>query len=381
VFLRQASFLLIIILLATITSSALAQRARRGPRHLTISEVVPRGIITFGTGTSFMDTKVGGLSGITYDAGRDVYYALSDDRSSKDPARYYTIAINISEEGYLLDVTFLDVTFLRERQGEPFAERSLDPEGIELARPGQLFIASEGDASEFPPIDPYVNRFDLSGKQNLALPIAGRFLPDGKESYGVRFNRAFESLTSTPDMSSLYTATESGLIQDGPKPTLDHGSPARVLRFSQGLRYRQEAEYVYDVSPIPRAPIPLEKLAGNGLVELQALDNAGTFLAMERSFAVGAGNTVRLFETSTQGATDVSAYDSLPPKYEAMSKRLIADLRDLGYKPDNLEGMTFGPGTLPGGYRPLIIVSDNNFRTYQTTQFILLGVKLEAAAP
>ena len=62
-----------------------------------------------------------------------------------------------------------------------------------------------------------------------------------------------------------------------------------------------------------------------------------------------------------------------------MSKRQVADLELLGYKPDNLEGMTFGPGVLRGGYRPLIIVSDNNFRTYQTTQFILLGVKLDAA--
>jgi hypothetical protein len=367
------------MLLAMTATSTFAQRPKRAPLPLTISEVVPRGIVTFGTGTTFMNTTVGGLSGITYDAGRDVYYALSDDHSRRNPARYYTIDINISEEGQLVDVTFLDVTFLRAKNGERFAERTLDPEGIELARPGHLYIASEGDADDSPPINPFVNRFSLSGEQNLALPIADKFLPDGNETYGVRFNRAFESLTSTPDMRTLYSATENALIQDGPTPTVAHGSPSRVLQFNQSPRYGPGAEYVYHVSPIPAAPIPHAKLAGNGLVELQTLDNAGTFLAMERSFAVGAGNTIRLFETSKQGATDVSTYDSLAANYIPMSKRQVADLEDLGYRPDNLEGMTFGPGILPGGYRPLIIISDNNFRTYQTTQFILLGVKLETA--
>jgi hypothetical protein len=31
-------------------------------------------------GVQFTGTTVGGLSGITYDAGRDVYYVISDDR-------------------------------------------------------------------------------------------------------------------------------------------------------------------------------------------------------------------------------------------------------------------------------------------------------------
>src|SRR4051794_41896308 len=43
------------------------------------------------TGTTFKATTVGGLSSITYDAERGVYYALSADPSQFQPARFYTV--------------------------------------------------------------------------------------------------------------------------------------------------------------------------------------------------------------------------------------------------------------------------------------------------
>jgi 3-phytase/alkaline phosphatase D len=140
---------------------------------------------------------------------------------------------------------------------------------------------------------------------------------------------------------------------------------------------RPGPEFVYWVDPIPKAPILPGLFADNGLVELIALDNMGTFLAMERSFAVGVGNTVRLFETSTKDASEVSSIHALDgASYTPMSKEFLADLEDLGIVPDNVEGMTFGP-LLPDGRQSLILVSDNNFRSTQITQFILLAVELE----
>ena len=41
------------------------------------------------TGTTFQGTDVGGLSSITYDAGRGVFYAISDD-PRHSTARYYS---------------------------------------------------------------------------------------------------------------------------------------------------------------------------------------------------------------------------------------------------------------------------------------------------
>jgi hypothetical protein len=206
--------------------------------------------------------------------------------------------------------------------------------------------------------------------------VPDKFLPDGSQTVGVRRNLAFESLTANSDY--LYTATENALVQDGPAATLTNGSPSRLLEYDLAST-RPGREFAYFVSPIPAAPNPPGGFADNGLVELQPLDDSGTLLAMERSFAVGVGNTVRLFEVSTVGATDVSSYDVLPASFEPVSKRLVADFElDLGITPDNLEGMTFGP-TLPDGRILLIVVSDNNFNPTQITQFIALAVELAAA--
>ena len=43
----------------------------------------------------FKDTPVGGLSGLTYDRQKDLYYAVSDDRSDNAPARFYTLVKTI----------------------------------------------------------------------------------------------------------------------------------------------------------------------------------------------------------------------------------------------------------------------------------------------
>jgi hypothetical protein len=249
--------------------------------------------------------------------------------------------------------------------------------------PGQLYISTEGDEDTDPMTDPSVDRYNPAGKQNRVLPVPGKFLYSVDDGNHVRDNLAFESMTSTPNRRYLATATESALVNDGPIASLTNDSPARVLLFD--ARNKQPiSEFIYCVGPIPKTPVPAEEFADNGLSEMQALDNVGTFLAMERSFAVGVGNTVRLYETSIKGATDYSDvialnWDGCQASVDGvMSRDLVADFEDdLGVDPDNLEGMGFGP-RLPDGRYLLIVVSDNNFNSSQETQFIALAVTLEA---
>ena len=348
--------------------------------QMTVAAVEALGMVTYSTGFSYAGTEVGGLSGVAYDPARGVYYVISDAKGDEDgPSRFYTLDIDLGDgsldEG---DVTFTDVTFLRQRGQRLFPEGAADAESIVLPRPGQLFISTEGDMEADPEIDPFINRFNVTGRQNYALPIPEKFLAGGANS--VQDNLAFESLTALPDGRTLFAATESALEADGPASSLTESSPARVLELSLAPTGAGR-EFVYVVDPIPQPPDPPGSFADNGLVELQALDAHGTFLAMERSFAVGVGNTIKLFEISTEGATDVSGMDVLgdPGTYDPMSKRLVADLEaDLGIDPDNVEGMRFGP-TLPDGRRSLILVSDNNFNPAQTTQIIALAVTLEPA--
>lgn len=344
---------------------------------MTVTSVDLLGVHVIPDYTYFEGTRIGGLSGMTYDPITDVYYVISDDKSEEAPARYYTVSVNPDPVG----VTFEDVTFLR-YHGHLYPEGSIDLEGIEWFSKNKLFVSNERDDNNVPS----VLRLNPNARVDRSLDLPSYYLPayDGTDQVsGVHTNLAFESLTLTPDHRTLVTATESSLVQDGMYSTHEEGSNSRVLEFS-APGFQPVHEFVYPVGPIPKGD---ESDGGdNGLSEMVAIDNAGTFIAMERSYVGGYGNTIRLFETSTSGATDVSGWFTLEGEsYTPMSKDLIVDLEtDLGLVPgvsiDNMEGMAFGP-TLADGRKVLVLVSDDNFNAkYQNTIFIVLAVRLAPAS-
>ena len=343
------------------------------------------GEVVVPTGTTFDGTEIGGLSSITYDAGRGVYYTLSDDQGNRptgDPVRSYTVAIDLSD-GTLDagDVEFVATTQVFEDKKVPFAPGGLDPEGLALGREGFLFVSSEGNIFADPIIDPFIRRYNLNGRLTADLPIPDHYRPNGVD-HGVRFNLSFESLNVTPDGRNLITAGEGALFQDGPASTFTNGSLARILSYDLAKR-TPVGEYVYEVGPWAE---PSAIFGVNGIVEVLPIDNAGTMLVMERSFSVGGvlgggtGNVVVINEVSTQGATDVLAIDALydggaPIPLTPVTQRQIFAFDDLGIPIDNIEGMTFGPD-LPDGRHSLVIVSDNNFSPGQFTQFIVLALDI-----
>lgn len=382
-------FFFVLTLLLLLVTNAAAGTAAASARYkrLTLTDYELLGTVDIPTGTEFAGTEIGGLSSITFNAKRDVFLAISDDQGTIDPVRFYTLAIDMSDGSFgPEDVTFLDVTQILDENGQPYAPGSIDPEGLVLTRWGALYYSSEGFAGRTPPVDPFIKSMNRNGRQIRALTIPEKYLPDTGRTQGVRNNLAFESLNVLPNQRTLVTAVEGALVQDGPAANVDQESFARLLTYR--LRNgRPGSEFVYVVNPVAETPNPLDAFRVNGLVELLPLDNAGTMLAMERSFSVGAGNTVWLYEISLHGATDVShafslypdGLDQPPLDFVPVSKRLILDVEaDLGIEPDNLEGMAFGPA-LPDGRLPLILVSDNNFNAGQTTQFIALAVTLKPA--
>ncbi len=339
--------------------------------------------------TDFAGTTIGGLSGLTFDPATGTYLAVSDDRGAGDDGtpRFYEVAIDLADgrldEG---DVSVLGVTALTRADGSTLDALSPDPEGIALGPAGELFISSERDLDG----NPAVYRFDAAGVLQDQLPVDAKFLPDDAGTRGVRDNLGFESLTLTPDRTTLYTATESALVQDGRPSTVETGAAARIVEYDLTTG-ESVAEYVYEVDPIATPPMPEGAFADSGLVELLAVDNQGTLLALERSFSIGApdrGYTGQLFLVRTQGATDVEGTAALPTAIDAgeleinvdeiVSKELLLDLGDLGIAVDNVEGMAFGP-VLEDGRQSLIIVSDDNFSAFgpQATQFTALALDLE----
>ncbi|MGJ3252244.1 MAG: phytase [Elainellaceae cyanobacterium] len=344
------------------------------------------GEVTFPTGFEFEETTVGGLSGLAYDTANDIYYAIADDRSQFDPARFYTLSIDL-DDGTLDDgdITFTDVTTLLNEAGEPYAELSLDPEGIALTNDGTIYVSSEGDVNAL--LDPFINEFSLDGEQRDELPIPEKFLPTADGSSGIRNNLAFESLTITTDQRFLYTATENAIIQDGDAASLEDGSPVRIIQYDLETG-EPVKEFLYETDAIAAAPVPNDAFATNGLVELLALDNTGTLLALERSFSVGVGNSLKLYDVQTQLTTDLSNVDGVladegnpfgveagePFDVDAIAtKELLFDFSELGLTLDNGEALALGP-VLPDGRQSLIVASDNNFSDTQFTQFFAFAL-------
>jgi hypothetical protein len=367
--------LVIVFLAAALAAFALAAPGGAvDPRARTPElEVLGQAIVP--TGTTFAGTTVGGLSSITYDAGRGVFYSLSDDQSVFAPARFYTLGLDVAD-GRLDsgDVHFLGVTTLRAPDGQPYAPLSLDPEGLTLAKSGELIVTSEGIAARG--IAPWVRRYGLDGTLLGNLPVPGAFLPTST-THGVRQNLAFEAAAVAPNGRHLFVGMEGALAQDGPAASLTETSPARILRYNLASG-RLERQYVYVTDKIAEPPVPTTNFAVNGLVELLPF-NDQFMLSMERSFSVGApgtGNTIKLYTVAFPGADNVDGLDSIAallPTLRPAQKTLLLDLRTLGIPLDNVEGMTFGPD-LPDGRRSLVLLSDNNFAATQFTQFLLFAV-------
>ncbi|MDZ8049892.1 MAG: esterase-like activity of phytase family protein [Aulosira sp. ZfuVER01] len=345
---------------------------------VTVSGIKFIGQATLPKGLTFQKTPVGGLSGITYDAKNGLYYAISDDRSEKAPARFYTLKIDLSK-GSLKNggVVPVGVTTLLNENGEKFAPSSSDTEGIALTSNKTVFVSSEGDVRQL--INPFIQEFSLStGKVITTLPIPEKFLPDKNGQHGIRNNLAFESLTITPNEKKLFTATENALIQDGTEAQPNTSTPCRILQYNL-LNKQPEKEFLYQTEPIS----PFLNFTGkfaSGLPDLVALDNHGSFLTLERSFT-GLGFAIFLFQVSLEGADDIHHIDSLlsinSQKIKPVQKKLLLDLRTLEVLLDNIEGLTLGP-ILPDGQRSLILVSDNNFNSLQRTQILAFKLKIES---
>ncbi|MBK8175876.1 MAG: esterase-like activity of phytase family protein [Rhodospirillales bacterium] len=352
---------------ALVAATACVSTASAAPELEFIGEV------DFPTGYAFKGTTVGGLSGIDYDRRHKVFYAISDDRSQINPARFYKLKIDLSD-GMLDDgdVTFSDVTPMLDESGQPFAINTVDPESIRYDRArNALFWTSEGDANALLP--PFVREMKLDGTFVRELRTPQTYTPTADQSSGIRNNLAFESLTFSPQLDRVITATENALYQDGPAASFAEGTPSRILEFA----VRSGAplhEYVYVTDPVADAPDPATAFATNGLVDFVTLGER-RLLTMERSFTTDKGNVIKLFIVKLWPATDVRGFDSIEGHaVRPVGKTLVANLADFGIVADNVEGITFGP-LLPDGKRSLILVSDNNFSTTQVTQFLAFRVK------
>ena len=332
----------------------------------------------------YRKTTVGGLSGLTYDRQRDRFYAISDDRSDIAPARFYTLKLDLDTKNArvkLNKVDIVDVTLLKQANGETYPKGQIDTEAIALTPQSSVFISSEGNRGK--DIPPFINEFDLkTGKAKQSLPIPERYLADTESKRGIQNNLGFEGMTLSPigtlpasgEPLRLFAATESSLMQDKVVSKVGEdgkipGAKNRWLHYLLSNRPEIISEHLYQLDPPPLGALE------HGLPEIQAIDTSGHFLTLERSFGLF-GFRAKLFQTSMAGATDTSRITSFKDNntIQPIQKQLAFDLKKLDLRLDNLEGMALG-SRLPDGSQTLLLVSDNNFTNKQITQLLLFKFK------
>lgn len=336
------------------------------------------GATSLPTGTQFQGVEFGGISGIDR-AADGSYWAIADDRGGeRGTPRFYNLSLDYDAAGFN-GVTINSQTYMQRPDGTTFPSnaRTVDPEGIRVAPNGNLYWSSEGNwnANAASRYQPFVREMTTSGVfvREFATPAMYNYVDNA--TTGGRNNKLFEALTVTPD-GTIYTANEDALVQDGPITSVSNGSVVRLTALDP-VSGAAGAQYAYELPPIPVDAVPGAPFGpDNGLPELLAISDT-QFIAIERAFAFGVGNTIRLtLAEITAETTDVSSLASLAGvDYTPMRRTLLLEMPITyeGITLDNIEGVSWGK-TLANGNRTLVLVADNNFSATQSTQFIALEI-------
>ncbi|ASZ10259.1 esterase-like activity of phytase family protein [Chitinophaga pendula] len=326
-------------------------------------------------------TTVGGLSGIDYDPVHKVYYLICDDRSERQPARFYTARLQFSQSSFD-SVQIVGTTPLLRADGTMYPDTKTEAPDPEAMRynpvTDRLVWSSEGEriVNKKDTIlkDPGVYEITRQGKYIDSFMLPGQFHMKATEN-GPRRNGVFEGLGFTPDHKSLYVSLEEPRYEDGPQADLDsNGAVTRLIRFDARTR-KPVAQFAYELDPVATTPIPPQAFKVNGISDILVLSDR-QLLVIERSFSFGRlGCVIKVYLADVSHATDISQIDALKGTTDVVpaKKKLLFNFNSLDTYIDNIEGCTFGP-RLPNGHRSLIFVADNNFAFIEQTQFFLFEV-------
>lgn len=331
------------------------------------------------TSTEYQGVQFGGLSGITWNSDKGVYYAISDARNTRAEgnARFYTLKINTSSAG-IKNVDIVGMTELVDQEKVSFKEQDVDGEGLALSpdKKSLLWVSELGSP---------LRKSALSGEllSDFAKAIPAYYNGGGdlkKSPVGLRSGLAFEGISVSPDGKFLFIGAESALKQDGGISTTTQSSPARILKYEldkNGDVGALVGEYIYNVDPIPQ--VSRFGVSDNGLSEVLAISDT-KLLVIERSGRNASDGFkdfdfhIKAYIADLSLATNIKGLDSLnavedKKTFQPVIKQLAIDFDDYTSKPDCIEGVTLGP--LVDGKKTLIFVSDNNYQPYQANKFYM----------
>ncbi|MFF4020249.1 esterase-like activity of phytase family protein [Streptomyces sp. NPDC001843] len=316
--------------------------------------------------------NIAGLSGLALVSQGKTVKALA--LADNSPGRVWPLTLG---SPFHLDPSPDTALPLHRADGKPFPDDWYDGEALVIENGGRtMLIASE--------TGPAIRRFDIAtGRQlgkDFTIPKELRYWPQGSAQIG----RSIESLAVSPDGRHLYAGWEAPLAKDG-----DQRGRAiiRIQRYkgTPGGDYTPDGEYAFFADD------------GMYLSELNAIDDSGDLLALERQYTAGLGSAIRIVQLSLRQASDVTDLTSLwhQPAHIFAKEELVVDLATCpaggpgavavpASSPehpllDNVEGMALGDPWKSGtykGWQPLYLVSDDNDSDDQITRLYSLAVKL-----
>ncbi|MBH2003181.1 MAG: esterase-like activity of phytase family protein [Sphingobacteriia bacterium] len=377
---RLVSVSLVTIFLLSCTSSRISKTGA----PVQISRLKLLDLYTIPHALNFNGTNVGGLSGIDYDAAKDQYFMICDDRSSINPARYYTAKIPLRDQK-IDTVVFTDVVLLKDENNRPYPgsktnpARTPDPEAMRYnPLQGNLIWSSEGErivrAKDTVLTNPSITLISPSGNRidSFTLPLNLNMHATEK---GPRQNGVLEGMSFANNYKTLYVNVEEPLYEDGPRAELSPNKAfVRIYRFDVAAK-KNTAQYAYELDPVAYPPSPAGSFKVNGIPDLLSLGN-NRLLVLERSYSTGRiPCTIKVFIADLNTASDISNNPSLKTNtgFTPVQKQLLLNMDELKVFTDNIEGVTFGP-RLPNGNPTLLFVADNNFSPFQQSQIFLFEI-------
>nr|WP_295922816.1 esterase-like activity of phytase family protein [uncultured Dyadobacter sp.] len=301
------------------------------------------------------DKSFGGVSGIEYVQQRNKWYFLTD---GKEPQR----------QTYLFEMTGSGADSLPQwNANDNLQRRTL--EGVTQAEAvrfdGKNFwICTEEE------VKPSVQLDSIFEKGYISRLSEQNWSPDeqGAVRYASLFtNRGYEAVAAV-GKDTICMLSEWPVRQDGRYARLT------LLACPNGA-CNTIGEYAYelDINSCAAQAQKLDGSIGNGVSEMLYINN-GRFLILERCYD-GDKGSVKLYETRiTPETTDIKdanfKYLAKSGAFRPLPKQEVFNFNSIGgITVDNLEAMTWGPGK-----HTLVVVSDNNYRDSQKTQWIVLKV-------
>ena len=380
---QKCSFRLLLFVIMVLFTLSCATTKHPTQTTANISSLKFLGVYEIPFNLQYNNTTVGGLSGIDYDTKNNLYYLISDDRSDKNPARFYTANIFFTQSG-IDSVVFISVSNLLQPDGNVYPNNKQypyhtpDPEAIRynpVTR--QLLWSSEGErivkANDTVLENPSIIFIHPNGKYIGSFNLPGNLIMHATEK-GPRRNSVLEGMSFADNYKTFFVNAEEPLYEDGPGADVtENNAFIRIYKFDAGSR-KNTAQYAYKLSPVAYPAIPVTAFKINGVPEILSIGN-NKLLIIERSFSSGrTACTIKLFIADLNGATDISRMtlknnDDFTPA----AKKLLLNMDDLGIYTHNIEGVTFGP-LLPNGHKTLLFIADNNFSAVEKAQVLLFEV-------